>query len=104
MKNNNSDPIYTFDPIVNISLYNDVVIPKSFHDYIWDMASRHIAKMKPSSDVDITFVLDDGTYDYLGKEGIIAAEKCLEHWAEMGYLPITQVDSPVGVEKRFTVD
>ena len=102
-ESNNTAPVYTFDHTVNVRLF-DCSIPKSFHDYIWDMSRRHIAKMGSGSDVDIHSVLDIGTYDYFGKEGFIAAEKCLEHWAMMGYLPISLVDSTVEGEVRFTVN
>ena len=90
-ESNNTEPIYTFDHTVNVRLF-DCSIPKSFHDFIWDMASRHIAKLNSGSDADVGSLLDIGTYDYLGKEGLIAAEKCLEHWAMLEYLPITLLD------------
>jgi len=102
-ESNNTEPIYTFDHTVNVRLF-DCSIPKSFHDYIWDMASRHIAKMDSGSDVDIRSVLDIGTYDYLGKEGFIAAEKCLEHWAMLDYLPISSQDTTVDGNILFSVN
>jgi len=100
---NNTDPIYTFDLIVNVRLFN-CTVPKSFHDYIWDMASRNIKKMGPGSDISIGSILDPGTYEYLGKEGLIAAEKCLEHWAMMGYLSLSLDEKMVNGEVMCTVN
>ena len=102
MKNTISEPIYTFEPIVTISLFNDSV-PKAYHDFVWEQATRHIAKMGKASDVTVGDILDVGVYVYISKEGMIAAEKCLEHWATMGYLPIALIDREEDGSAYFTV-
>jgi len=101
---NNNEPIYTCKIASYVDLYNGNLVPKSFHDFVWEQAVGNIAKMNPGSDLEAADVLDFGVYDYLSEDEKKAVGICLEHWAMLNYFPITYHGRDEDGVAQFTVN
>jgi hypothetical protein len=95
-------PKYKAETEYHVQLYSDSSVSKDFYNLLWPHFVDFLPSMHFGNSYRVQeFLADSDLLDFLGEEGIKAAEKCLLHIAHADLLPIN-FDGDDGGNAYFT--